>query len=161
MDLEWNGVVLTISDRVSRGEAEDRSGPILTEGLKANGAGWVVQDKCSDDIAKIKAIVEYWVIRDADLLLTTGGTGIGPRDRTPEAIRPLLDRELPGIAEEFRRRSHLITPNAMLSRAFAGVAGHTLIVSLPGAPGACEDAVEYLFPTLLHGIAMIRGGDHS
>jgi len=73
MDLEWNGVVLTISDRVSKGEAEDRSGPILAEGLKANGAGWVVQDKCSVDGAKVRSIVEHWEIRDADLLLLIGG----------------------------------------------------------------------------------------
>ena len=146
--------VLTVSDRVSRGEAEDGSGDALAELLAGDGydvVRCVVPDE-ADQIAS--AIVE--LARDAALVLTTGGTGVAPRDVTPEATRTALEREVPGIAEALRAASIAKTPHGLLSRGVAGTRGGTLVVNLPGSTGGCRDGYAMLQPALGHALSLLR-----
>lgn len=157
----WTGAVLVVSDRASLGEYEDRSGEILVEGMSRLGADSVQKLMVADDPKVIESAVRTWVDRKVDVILTTGGTGIGPRDVTPEALTPLFDRALPGVVETLRRYGQDRMPTSMLSRSIAGIAGQSLIIALPGSPGACEDALAALFPAVLHAREMIAGGGHS
>jgi molybdenum cofactor biosynthesis protein B len=146
--------VLTVSDRVSRGEATDGSGDALAELLAADGyevARRVVPDE-ADEIAS--AIAE--LAGDAPLVLTTGGTGLAPRDVTPEATRSVVDREAPGIAQALRADSIAKTPHGLLSRGTAGVVGSTLVVNLPGSTGGCRDGYAVLRPALGHALSLLR-----
>jgi molybdopterin adenylyltransferase len=147
--------VLTVSDGVSRGTREDRSGEVLAGLLEAEGfeVGRRVVPDDPDAIAD--ALVE--LVEDARLILTTGGTGLGPRDVTPEATATVLDRLAPGIAEAIRADSIAKTAHALLSRGVAGVRGRTLIVNLPGSPGGCRDGFSVLQPALLHGLELLAG----
>jgi len=154
--------ILTISDSVSRGEREDRSGPALVE--RCRELGWQVTSalRCSDDPASVRS--QLRTICDsghADLLLTTGGTGLGPRDNTPETTLDVADRTIPGIAEEIRRKGVEKTPTAVLSRGVAVIRQQTLIINLPGSPkGAIEslDVVAHLLP---HAVEVLRGANHG
>ncbi len=150
--------VLTVSDRVASGEAQDRSGPALVERLE--GAGWEVAKRAvvPDRVAAITAILRKWVAEDVTLVITTGGTGIAPRDVTPEATRLVVEREIPGIAEALRAASLAETPHAMLSRATAGVCRSTLVVNLPGSPRAIAGTFAVLAPVLDHALRLIAGG---
>lgn len=156
----WRGAVLTISDRISEGTAQDVSGPMLTEGLFAQGAASVESAVVPDEEEAIRSQISKWIEDGVDMIATTGGTGIGPRDRTVEALRPLITLELPGVAEQFRRYGQDRKHTAMLSRALAGVSGQSLIVALPGSPSACADALHALFPGLLHARSMLMGDGH-
>lgn len=151
--------VLTVSDGVHHGTREDLSGDTLTELLTAEGfevERRVVQD---DTDAIAAALVE---LSDSNrLVLTTGGTGFTPRDVTPEATRPILDREAPGIAEAIRADARERTPHALLSRGVAGLRGPTLVVNLPGSPGGCRDGFAVLQPALLHGLELAEGDQSS
>ena len=145
--------VLTVSDRVSRGEADDASGDLLAERLGADGYDVerrVVADEADDVAAAIEELAAA-----AQLVLTTGGTGLAPRDVTPEATRTVLQREAPGIAEALRADSTARTPHGMLSRGVAGVVGRTLVINLPGSAGACRDGYELLRPALAHALAVL------
>ena len=145
--------VLTVSDRVSRGEAEDASGDLLEELLRGDGHDVeraVVPDE-ADAIAA--AIVD--LAGSASLVLTTGGTGLAPRDVTPEATRTVLQREAPGIAEALRADAISRTPHGLLSRGVAGVLGHTLVVNLPGSTGGCRDGYAVLRPALEHAVSLL------
>jgi molybdopterin adenylyltransferase len=148
--------VLTVSDRVAAGARDDAGGSILCELLEGVGATLVsravVPDEPEPIIAALRAMTG-----DADLVLTTGGTGLGPRDVTPEATRAVLDREAPGIAEALRQASLAITPFAMLSRATAGLAGRVLVVNLPGNPKAVREEWAVLAPVLAHAVETARG----
>jgi molybdenum cofactor biosynthesis protein B len=145
--------VLTVSDRVSRGEAEDASGDLLDELLR--GDDYDVQRRVVPDEAdEIAAAIEE-LAADAALVLTTGGTGLAPRDVTPEATRTVLQREAPGIAEALRADSIAKTPHGLLSRGVAGVVGHTLVVNLPGSTGGCRDGYAILRPALGHALALL------
>lgn len=156
--------ILTISDRASRGEYEDQSGPALREMVQKHfGEDVDLTFVVPDNFMEIKGALQKWC-DDAklDLILTTGGTGFAPRDITPEATRAVIEREAPGLVHAMITASLNKTPHAMLTRMVAGIRGHTLIVNLPGSPkGACEN-LEVILPALPHAIELLRGqpGEH-
>ena len=145
--------VLTVSDRVSRGEADDRSGDLLEELLRADGYD-VERRVVPDEADEIAAAIEDLAARSA-VVLTTGGTGLAPRDVTPEATRTVLQREAPGIAEALRADSIAKTPHGLLSRGAAGVVGRALVVNLPGSTGGCRDGYAVLQPALAHALSLL------
>jgi len=145
--------VLTVSDRVSRGEADDGSGDLLDELLRADGYD-VERRVVPDEADEIAAAIEDLAVRSA-VVLTTGGTGLAPRDVTPEATRTVLQREAPGIAEALRADSIAKTPHGLLSRGAAGVVGRTLVVNLPGSTGGCRDGYAVLRPALGHALSLL------
>jgi molybdenum cofactor synthesis domain-containing protein len=148
-----NAAVLTVSDRVSRGEAADVSGDLLASLLRDDGhevARHVVPDEADEIAAAIERLAAA-----ADVVLTTGGTGLAPRDVTPEATRTVLQREAPGIAEALRADSIAKTPHGLLSRGVAGVVGRTLVVNLPGSTGGCRDGYAVLRPALDHAVSLL------
>jgi molybdenum cofactor synthesis domain-containing protein len=145
--------VLTASDRVSRGEAEDTSGDLLANLLEADG--YTVERRVVPDEASLIAAAIEELAAAADVVLTTGGTGLGPRDVTPEATRTVLQREAPGIAEALRADSRAKTPHGLLSRGVAGVVSGALVVNLPGSPGGCRDGYAILAPALGHAVSLL------
>ena len=145
--------MLTVSDGVSAGEREDASGDLLVEALGADG--WeVVRQVVPDDRGEIVAALRE-LAGSSGLVLTTGGTGFGPRDITPEATAEVLERGAPGIAEAIRADAVAKTPHGMLSRGIAGVVGATLVVNLPGSPGACRDGWAVLAPAVGHAVELL------
>jgi molybdenum cofactor synthesis domain-containing protein len=155
-------VVLTISTAASRRHASDESGPRLAELAESAGAEIVAGEVLPDDVALIEDRLRHHVDDGIDLILTTGGTGLAPDDVTPEAVRAVIEREVPGIGEALRAESLRHTPHGVLSRELAGVAGRTLIVSLPGSPRAVEQLFGVLAPVLDHATAIIQGrGGHG
>lgn len=163
---EVSVLVLTVSDRSFAGERQDRSGPIAIGALREAGfeaSGVLV---IPDGAAVVERSLAVAVEEGIDVIFTVGGTGAGPRDETPEATRPLIDRDLPGITEELRAAGAVKVPTALLSRGLAGISrpsasGHrAVIVNLPGSSGGARDGVELLAPILPHLIDQIRGGDH-
>lgn len=152
-----NVAILTISDRSSAGEREDRSGPLLAG--EAERLGWNVGETgiVSDDRAEIEAILVEWADSgEVDVLITTGGTGFSPRDQAPEATRAVIDRPTPGLPEVMRAASMKITPHGMLSRAEAGIRGRTLIVNLPGNPKAALENLRVIASALPHAISLLK-----
>jgi molybdenum cofactor biosynthesis protein B len=146
--------VLTVSDRCARGEADDRSGALLEELLAADGYA-VTRRVVPDERDAIESALRELAGSTA-LVLTTGGTGLAPRDVTPEATRAVLDRESPGIAEALRADSIAKTPHGLLSRGVAGTVGATLVVNLPGSTGGCRDGYALLREALPHALALLR-----
>jgi molybdenum cofactor synthesis domain-containing protein len=150
--------ILTISDRSSRGERPDASGPALEGAVKAQG--WEVLDKAviADDFAAIQDVLTHWSDSgEMDVILTTGGTGFGPRDVTPEATQAVLERPAAGIAEAMRLASLQVTPHAMLSRAVSGIRGKTLIINLPGSPRGAVENLQVVIPVLPHAVELLQG----
>jgi molybdenum cofactor synthesis domain-containing protein len=154
--------VLTVSDRSSRGERKDESGPALATLAAERGWPAVVSGVVPDQRGRISAVLRRWCARkDApDVVFTTGGTGLGPRDVTPEATLAVLQRPAPGLSELMRSRGLLKTPFAALSRAVCGVRGRTLIVNLPGSPRGARESFSAVADLLPHAVRMLKGGDH-
>lgn len=149
--------ILTLSDRSSRGERADSSGPALANLIQAQGWSLVKQDILPDDEPSIRQLLIAWAdSRDLDVILTTGGTGFSPRDVTPEATRAVIEREAPGLAEAMRAASLKVTPHAMLSRIVTGIRGKTLIVNLPGSPKGAVENLQVIIPVLPHAVQLLH-----
>jgi len=149
--------VLTVSDRSSRGERADESGPALIKVIKAQGWEVTHQEILPDDLLLLQETLSAWADRDdADVILTTGGTGFAPRDVTPEATRSVIEREAPGLAEAMRAASLSKSPHAMLSRAVAGIRGKVLIINLPGSPKAAVENLQVVLPALEHAVKLLH-----
>lgn len=156
--------ILTVSDACARGERVDASGDAIAAWAAARGDVIVARAVVPDESLAIVRAILPWCDRDeADLVLSTGGTGLSPRDVTPDATRALLDREASGIAERLRAASVERVPRAALSRGLAGIRGRTLVVNLPGSPGGVRDALDVLSAIIDHAVAIVRGSatDHS
>jgi molybdenum cofactor synthesis domain-containing protein len=153
-------VVITASNRASAGVYEDRSGKVLVDGLTALGFAVEGSHVLPDDVDALTTALREAVASGADVVLTTGGTGLSPTDVTPEATRAVLEREAPGIADAVRRRGAEHVPTSVLSRGLAGIAGRTLVVNLPGSTGGVADGMAVLGPLLPHIVSQLRGGDH-
>jgi molybdopterin adenylyltransferase len=147
--------VLTVSDGVARGERDDRSGDVLEELLR--GDGYEVERRVVPDECEAIGAAIHELAKGARLVLTTGGTGLGPRDVTPEATAAVVDREAPGIAEAIRVDAVQKTPHGLLSRGTAGTVGRALVVNLPGSTGGCRDGYAVLRPALRHALELLGG----
>ena len=151
--------VITVSDRSFAGTRADTSGPLLRDLLAQQGFSVSPVVLVPDDASAITDAVTA-AARSHDVVITTGGTGLSPRDVTPEAVTPLLDRTVPGIAEALRQANRSAVPTSVLSRGVAGTIGTCLVVTLPGSTGGVRDGVELLAPLLEHAVAQLQGGDH-
>ena len=150
--------ILTVSDAGHRGERTDTSGDAIATWARERGYTLAARDLVPDETAAIAAVLTAWADADAaDLILTTGGTGLTPRDVTPEATRAVLDKEAPGIAEALRMAVYPRFPRAALSRGTAGVRARTLIINLPGSPGGVQDGITVLNDIIEHAIDLVRG----
>jgi molybdenum cofactor synthesis domain-containing protein len=151
--------ILTLSDKGSRGERVDESGPALAAWLKERGVDTVLSQVIADEYDQIIAVLTQWADADAaDLILTTGGTGVSPRDVTPEATQQVVERLIPGLGELMRLKSLEKTPMASLSRAIAGIRNQSLIINLPGSPKGALENLEAVWPAIGHAVEKIRGG---
>jgi molybdopterin adenylyltransferase len=159
--VEIRAAVLTVSDRSARGEREDESGPVLAELLREAGATVVAREVVSDEpaplVERLRALADR---ADVNLVVTTGGTGLSPRDNTPEVTRAIIEREVPGISEALRAETLKQTPTAMLSRAVCGTRSGALVVNLPGSPKGVRECFAVLRPVLAHAVAQLAGRDH-
>lgn len=153
--------VITCSNRSASGERPDDSGELLASMLDASGHDVGFRRVVPDDVEQIRQAVTDAIDSGAHAVLTTGGTGIAPTDVTPEAVGPMLDRQIPGIAEALRLAGREKVPTSVLSRGVAGVIGMTIVVTLPGSPGGVRDGMGVLAPLLDHAVAQLSGGDHK
>lgn len=158
----WQAAVITLSDKGAAGQREDRSGPAIVRRLQEAGYEIVETLLLPDEPERLKAqLIRLCDQRQPDLILTTGGTGFSPRDRTPEATLAVAERNAPGIAEAIRAASLRMTPHAMLSRAASVIRGRTLIVNLPGSPKACMESMDVFLDVIPHGLGLLRDEVHD
>lgn len=154
--------ILTLSDRSSRGERADSSGPALARLILAENWSVTYQHLLPDDEIAIRDLLAHWADSgEVDVILTTGGTGFAPRDITPEATRAVIEREAPGLAEAMRAASLEITPHAMLSRVVAGIRKRALIVNLPGSPKGAVENLQVILPVIPHAVQLLRDDPRS
>jgi molybdopterin adenylyltransferase len=156
--------IITLSDRASRGEYEDRSGPLIKDLFEnffsiINRQSSIVNSLIPDDPQMLEMLLTDSKEKKTDLIFTTGGTGIGPKDITPDVVKHLLDKEIPGIMEMIRMKYGAEKPNALLSRGVAGVMGHSLVFTLPGSTKAAKEYLEEIFKGLMHMVYMLHGLD--
>jgi len=152
--------ILTVSDRSSRGERVDASGPALVELVQSQGWQVIGQKIVPDEIKEIRIALKTWADSgNMDVILTTGGTGFAPRDVTPEATRAIVERFTPGLDEAMRAASLQVTPHAMLSRSISGIRSRTLIINLPGSPKGASENLQVVFPVLEHAVKLLRDED--
>ena len=162
MSTEIHAVVITASDACSLGEREDQSGEALVELLTEMGAHIVAKEILSDDLEPLADKVRTYADRpDVNLIVTTGGTGFGLRDNTPEATKSVIERDAPGLAEAMRIQTLKNTPMAMISRGVSGIRSQTLIINLPGSPKAVHESFEVIKPVLNHAIGLLAGESHD
>ncbi len=152
--------ILVLSDSVSSGRAEDRSGSILRKGFESAGCPIDEMRIVADDREAISSVIDEWTANGAELIVTTGGTGLGPRDVTVDTIVPRFSKRLPGVEQALFSWGQSKTRTAMLSRLAAGVIGQSLVICLPGSSGAAADALEVLIPAFFHAFAMMKGEGH-
>jgi molybdenum cofactor synthesis domain-containing protein len=152
--------VITCSNRSAAGQRADESGRLLADWLAQSGHAPLEPVIVPDDVAAIQAAVRAAIAAGASLVLTTGGTGLTPGDVTPEAVAPMLERPVPGIAEALRLAARDRVPTSVLSRGVAGTIGAALVVTLPGSPGGVRDGIAVLSPLIGHAVDQLRGGDH-
>jgi molybdenum cofactor synthesis domain-containing protein len=154
--------VITVSDRCARGEREDGSGALLVELLREAGAEVVAKEVLPDDPEPLAAALRAYADReDVNLVVTTGGTGLSPRDHTPEATRAVIEREVPGLSEAMRAETLRQTPTAMLSRGLCGVRSGALVVNLPGSPKGVRECFAVIRPVLGHAVGLLAGRAHE
>jgi molybdenum cofactor synthesis domain-containing protein len=162
MSVEIRAVALTVSDRCARGEQEDLSGAALVQLLEGIGAAIVATEILPDDAEPLaKKLRSYADQTDVNLVITTGGTGVSPRDNTPEATRAVIEREVPGMAEAMRAASLRMTEMAMISRGVCGIRGGALIVNLPGSPAGVRECFAVIRNVLPHALSLLAGQPHS
>jgi molybdopterin adenylyltransferase len=161
METSIRAVVITVSDRCARGEQEDLSGVELELLLRRAGAEIVAREVLSDNREQLATWLERYSERDdVNVIVTTGGTGLSPRDNTPEATRSVIEREVPGLSEAMRAETLRQTPTAMLSRAVCGIRARTLIVNLPGSVKGVRECFAVISPVLAHAVKIMAGGSH-
>jgi len=148
--------IITVSDKGSKGEREDLSGKAIREIVKAESYGYIVVPDEMDKISN--ALIEFIDKKGCDLVITTGGTGLSPRDVTPEATKNVIDREIPGLAEAMRMESYKIKKTALLSRAVCGSRGKSLVVNLPGSPKAVKECLAIISPVISHALEVLEKG---
>lgn len=153
--------ILVCSDTLAAGQGQDRSGEVIREKLVQLGITVAEKRIVADEIEAIQDAAKHFVAQGVDLLLVTGGTGLSPRDVTPEALEPLLDRRIPGVEEAIRAYGQQRLATAMLSRSLAGQIGKTLVLALPGSPAGAAEGMDAVFPALLHAFSVLEGARHS
>lgn len=162
METRIRAVVITVSDRCAKGERADLSGETLAGLLTEAGAEVVAREILSDDLEPLADALRAYADRDdVNLIMTTGGTGLSPRDNTPEATRAVVEREAPGLSEAMRAETLRQTPTAMLSRGLCGVRSGALVVNLPGSPKGVRECFAVVSPVLRHAVALIAGRAHE
>src|SRR2546425_8718334 len=158
MSIQIRAVVITVSDACSRGERKDESGEVLVQLLTELGAEIVAKDIVNDDLEPLAhKLRAYADLKHVNLIVTTGGTGLAPRDNTPEATLSVIEREAPGLAEAMRIETLKQTPMAMISRGICGLRSDTLIINLPGSPKGVRESFAVIKPVLNHAIALLAG----
>ncbi len=153
----YRAAVITVSDKGAAGEREDRSGAVVRGILEEAGMPVVRTELVPDDPAPLSDLIASICDEGVDLVVTTGGTGVSPRDVTPEATLAVIDREVPGMAEAMRAESLKVTPHAMISRAVCGLRGATLIINLPGSPAGAGENLRVVMPAVPHALGVARG----